>query len=160
MLRRIGRRNASFGIAGVCGLALAVWLVLLMLGGGEHPQHAAASQAPPAATEHLHAGPAGSVADRLAADPDAVGFCVSASLEPFSGALAQIREIGPAEATERFHRCLLDTLLDHADAQTLTELETHREHFLRCYAALPERDDREKEAAVAGTLTCVQRTTS
>ena len=125
-------------------VTLGVWFGLLLLSPGDDSNRAAASASTEAGEHTTHAGPQGAVADRLRSDEQSVGFCVSAALEPFAGAVAQIREIGPAETGERFRRCLLDTMFDHATDATLAEIETHRPHFTDCFGELAARDDTDK----------------
>src|SRR3990172_11792532 len=154
MQRRIKRTPANIAPLGVIVAVLGAWLGLLLLSpGGEHPNHAAASvSATTDLTDHAHTGPPGSVADLLRSEAPAVGFCVSAALEPFDGAVAQIRDIGPMETGERFRRCLIDTMFDHATESTLAEIETHRPHFTDCFGALATRADSVKAIAVEDTL--------
>jgi hypothetical protein len=138
---------------------LVAWLVVLLHGPSGHSQHAEALGTDGSAIEgHIHGGPAGSVADRIVAEAPAVGFCISASLEPFVGSIEQIRQAGPNEATERFRRCLLDTMFDHADVNILDDLELHRPHFLACFGALAGNADTQKSEVVQSTLKCVEQT--
>src|SRR5688572_17518511 len=117
MFSRITRTPATLIVLVIVVAILAGWLGLLIFGPDDPSHHAAASDATASMVDHEHAGPPGSVADRLRTEEQAMGFCVSAALEPFAGAVAQIREIGPAETGERFRRCLLDTMFDHASEQ-------------------------------------------
>lgn len=120
-------------------------------GSALHP--AVQSAATGADAVHPH-HPAGSVADRLRAAPEQLAFCVSASLEPFDVSLQQLGGEAAGEVVERFRRCLLDTLLDHADDATVAELETHRPHFTSCFLTLPGYTGTKAEA-VAATANCI-----
>jgi len=137
---------------------LVAWLGVILLSPGEHAHHVEASgvEGTPG-IGHDHSEQPGAVADRISAETPSVQFCVSASLEPFAGAVAQIREAGPAETAERFRRCLVDTMFDHAGDATLSQLETLRPSFSDCFAAVGRTAGGDKAAAVQSALTCVQR---
>jgi hypothetical protein len=91
----------------------------------------------------------------MAAAPAQVVFCVSASLEPFQAAARQLANAGPADASERFRRCLLDTLLDHATAETMADLDGHTVHFELCFAELSAGTGASKEVAVDTVTGCL-----
>lgn len=159
---RIRRTPANIVALVIIVVMLGAWSGLLLLNPGErsHQAEAHTAEGQDVYAHVDHAGPPGWVADQMRTQDQAVGFCISAALEPFQGAVAQIREIGPVEAGERFRRCMLDTIFDHASEQTLAELESHRQHFTACFGELANRDDTEKAVAVAATLSCVKQTTA
>lgn len=105
---------------------------------------------------HMHNGGAATpVADLMVAVPESVEFCVGASLEPFDGAMTQLRETGPAEAAERMRSCVFDTIIGHGDDATMADLESHREHFTSCFGELQFTDPIDKPRATQQTSACI-----
>lgn len=102
-----------------------------------------------------HAGAHPAVGEPLTGQVEGVRFCVGASLEPYDGALAQLRASGPGEAVKRARRCLLDTLFDHADAASVAELDRHRAHLLHCYGRLATLPSAGKPETVTAVTSCL-----
>jgi hypothetical protein len=95
------------------------------------------------------------VAGLLATDTQSLRFCASSSLQPYEGALQQIEDIGAGEAATRFATCLLETMLYHAPADTVAELNTHHEHFAGCFAVLVEQRVADPAQAADAVAACI-----
>ena len=166
-MRQLTRTIALMLIAGTLG----AWLGFVVFGSddGDHgatdgvgaPHDIGAphtSSAPQTATGsgHMHeGGPATSAAAMMVAVPESVEFCVGASLEPFEGAMTQLRETGPAEAAERMRSCVFDTIIGHGDDATMVDLESHRERFAACFGELQVTDQIDKPRAAQQTSACI-----
>ena len=105
--------------------------------------------------EHHVPAASASVGARLITGSDTVGFCGRASMEPFAGAIQQLREAGAVEAVERFRRCLLDTLFDHAGEDVIADLDTHAAHFVGCYQTLAASVDEDQPSALSTLAQCL-----
>ncbi len=144
-------------------------LLITMLGAGVLMTHgpiaapgvvATSTKASPAAelssTVHTHpASASGQVGAQLASHPDDVAYCVSASLEPFDGALAQLRTSGPGETAGRLQWCLMETMFGHTSQAIATELNEYGNLFSNCYRPLATSPAPAKTAAVATIAGCV-----
>lgn len=95
------------------------------------------------------------VAVMMTADPDAVAFCVGASIEPFEGAMTQLRDSGPAEAAERMRVCVFEVIIGHGDDATMVDLEAHRAGFFTCFGELQNAVEIDKPAAVDRITACI-----
>ena len=85
-------------------------------------------------------------------------MCASASLEPFDGAMAQLRRDGPDEAAVRMRRCLEETIFYHAPAAILADLDTHSPHILQCYRSLKVESSTTKADLVYQLVQCLSAT--
>lgn len=147
------------------GLLLAMVTAALLLARGQADAPVAAFapatsfQAPPTIASfpgaHPHGPLAVDVPGRLADQADGVTYCASASLEPFEGALAQLRADGPGEAAERLRWCLMETVFGHTDAATEVSVRELLPRFLDCYRQVSILPAPTKQQASGQVAACV-----
>jgi hypothetical protein len=135
--RRILRARRNRIALGMSGIVMLAWAGVLLAPASHHTVHAhpETESAMPAAA-HDHGATQTDIASLLQRNPDALHFCVSGSLEPIAGALAQIVENGGGEAEGRFENCVVYSLFDHV----VPDLAPYRGAFLTCFDTL-RRDD-------------------
>lgn len=95
------------------------------------------------------------VVAQLSGHPGDVAFCASASLEPFDGALAQLRASGPGEAAGRLRWCLMETLFGHTGQAIADALDTYMAGLVSCYQPLATVPALPKTDAVRTVTACV-----
>jgi hypothetical protein len=140
-------------------IVVLAWASVLLAPGGHHAEHAHPdTEAALSAAAHDHgAVEASNVTQLLQSNPGAMHFCVSGSLEPIDGALAQISANGGGEAEGRFENCVIYSLFDHV----VPDLSPYRTAFLTCFDALRHSDTTSPDKAriVDDVTGCVTQAT-